>query len=134
MIMGGDFHQVLPVIQKGSKTHMIYACIINSYLWVNTKVLHLVQNMRSMNGLEFAQFLMRIGDGVGPTKPNDMVRIPPQIALPWEGEQSTQILIDHIFSQLDLHRCDASYMVERAIITPTNDDAQKLNDMIINLP
>jgi len=44
---------------------------------------------------------MRIGDGVEPTKPNDMVRIPHQIALPWAGEQSIQTLIDHIFPQLD---------------------------------
>ena len=43
-----------------------------------------------------------------------------------------QTLIDPIFSQLDLHRSDASYMVERAVITPTNDDVQKLNDIIIN--
>jgi len=132
MIMGGDFRQVLSVVQKGNKAQMIYACIIRSYLWANTKVLHLVQNMRSMNDPEFAQFLMRIGDGVEPTKPNDMVRIPPQIALPWEGEQSIQTLIDNIFPQLHLHEWDAAYMVERAIITPTNDDVQKLNDIIIN--
>jgi len=61
---------------------MIIACIIRSYLWANTKVLHLVQNMRSINDLEFALFLMRIGGDVEPTISNDMVRIPPQIALP----------------------------------------------------
>jgi len=44
MIKGGDFRQVLPVIQKGSKAQMIYACIIRllglicglipiSYVW-----------------------------------------------------------------------------------------------------
>jgi len=103
MIMGGHFRQVLPVIQKGSRTQMISACIIRFYLYANTKVLHLVQKMRSMNDPEFAQFLMRIGDGVEPTKPNDIVRIPPQVALPWEGEQSIQTLIYHIFPQLDLH-------------------------------
>jgi len=77
-----------------------------------------------MNDLEFAQFLMRIGDSVEPTKPHDMVRIPPQIALPWEGEQSIQTLIDHIyiFPQLYLHGWDATYMVERVIIILTNDD------------
>jgi len=32
MIMGGDFLQVFPIIQKGSKTQMISACIIRSYL------------------------------------------------------------------------------------------------------
>jgi len=58
MIMGGDFRQVLQVIQKGSKAQMIFACIIRSYLWANTKVLHLIQNMQSMDDPEFAQFLM----------------------------------------------------------------------------
>jgi len=113
---------------------LIYTCIIRSYLWADTKVLHLVQNMRSMNDPEFAQFLVQIGNDVERTKPNDIVRIPPQIALPWEGEQSIQTLIDHMFPQLDLHGWDASYMVERAIITPTNYDVPKLNDIIINLP
>jgi len=75
-----------------------------------------------MNDHEFAYFLMRIGDGVEPTKPNDMVRVSPQIALPWEGEQSIQTLIDHIFPQLHLHGWDAEYMVEKAIITPINDN------------
>ena len=60
------------------------------------------------------------------------MRILPQIALPWKGEQSIHTLIDHIFPQLDLHGWDVSYMVERAIITPINDDVQKLNDIIIN--
>jgi len=41
-----------------------------------------------MNDPEFAQFLMRIGGGVEPTKPNDMVRIPPQIAL--HGKENSQ--------------------------------------------
>jgi len=69
MIMGEDFRQVLPVIQKGSKTQMICTRIIMHYLWANAKVLHLVQNMRSMNNPEFAQFLMRIGDDVESTNP-----------------------------------------------------------------
>ncbi|XP_050902737.1 uncharacterized protein LOC127115174 [Lathyrus oleraceus] len=32
----------------------------------------------------------------------------------------------------ELHGWDAPYMVQRAILTPTNDDVQKLNDMIID--
>jgi len=41
IILGGDFRQVLPVVQIGTKAQMIYACIINSYLWSKTKILHL---------------------------------------------------------------------------------------------
>ncbi|XP_024630641.1 ATP-dependent DNA helicase PIF1-like [Medicago truncatula] len=72
VIMGGDFRQVLPVIAKANKSQMIYACIVRSNLWAITKVLHLRQNMRSMHDHEFAEFLMRIGDGNEPTKSDDM--------------------------------------------------------------
>ncbi|CAK8562419.1 unnamed protein product [Lathyrus sativus] len=75
---------------------------------------------------------MRIGDGVEPTKPDDMVRLPSQIAVPWEGDHSIQVLIQHIFPDLELHCWDALYMVQIAILTPTNDDVQKLNDIIID--
>ncbi|KAI5399296.1 hypothetical protein KIW84_064602 [Lathyrus oleraceus] len=132
IIGGGDFRQVLPVVRKGTKAQMISACIVQSHLWNHTKILHLRQNMRSLHDQEFAEFLIRIGDGVEPTKPDDMVRLPLHIAIPWEGEHSIQVLIQHIFPDLELHGWDAPYMVQRAILTPTNDDVQKLNDMIID--
>ncbi|KAI5411382.1 hypothetical protein KIW84_056460 [Lathyrus oleraceus] len=129
---GGGFRQVLPVVRKGTKAQMISACIVQSHLWNHTKILRLRQNMRSLHDQEFAEFLIRIGDGVEPTKPDDMVRLPLHIAIPWEGEHSIQVLIQHIFPNLELHGWDAPYMVQRAILTPTNDDVQKLNDMIID--
>ncbi|XP_050919079.1 uncharacterized protein LOC127136581 [Lathyrus oleraceus] len=88
--------------------------------------------MRSLHDQKFTEFLIRIGDGVEPTKPDDMVRLPLHIAIPWEGEHSIQVLIQHIFPNLELHGWDAPYMVQRAILKPTNDDVQKLNDMIID--
>ncbi|KAI5399295.1 hypothetical protein KIW84_064601 [Lathyrus oleraceus] len=45
------------------------------------------------------EFLIRIGDGVEPTKPDDMVRLPLHIAIPWEGEHSIQKLNDMIIDQ-----------------------------------
>ncbi|XP_050914677.1 ATP-dependent DNA helicase PIF1-like [Lathyrus oleraceus] len=132
IIMRGDFHQVLPVVRKDTKAQMILVCIVQSHLWNHTKILRLRQNMRSLHDQEFAEFLIRIGDGVEPTKPDDMMRLASHIAIPWEGEHFIQVLIQHIFPYLELHGWDASYMVQRAILTPTNDDVQKLNDMIID--
>jgi ATP-dependent exoDNAse (exonuclease V) alpha subunit len=132
MIMGGDFCQVFPVIEKGNKAQMISASIVKSHLWSNTKILHLRQNMRSMHDHDFAEFLMRIGDGNEPTKSDNMVRVPNEIVIPWEGENSIQNLIEHTFPQLQSHAWDPSYMVERAIITPKNYDVQRLNDIIID--
>nr|KYP55257.1 hypothetical protein KK1_001464 [Cajanus cajan] len=132
MILGGDFRQVLPVVPKGTKAQMIYACIVKSHLWPITKVLHLRQNMRSLQDPNFAEYLMRIGDGNEPTKLDDMVKVPHQIEITWEGESSIQKLIRDTFPQLESHTWNASYMVEKAILTPKNEDVQKLNDIIIN--
>ncbi|KAI5423335.1 hypothetical protein KIW84_046347 [Lathyrus oleraceus] len=68
----------------------------------------------------------------GPGGTDDMVRLPLHIAIPWEGEHSIQVLIQHSFPNLELHGWDAPCMVQRAILTPINDDVQKLNDMIID--
>ncbi|KAI5429032.1 hypothetical protein KIW84_033865 [Lathyrus oleraceus] len=108
------------------------ANLIRCHLWNHTKILRLRQNIRSLHDQEFAEFLIRIGDGVEPTKLDDMVRLPSHIAIPSEGEHSIQALIQHIFPNLELYGWDAPYMVQRAILTPTNDDVQKFNDMIID--
>jgi len=64
IILGGDFRQVLSVVQKGTKAQMFYACIINSHLWSNTKILHLQLNMRSLQNHSFVEYLMRIRNGL----------------------------------------------------------------------
>ncbi|XP_020970068.1 ATP-dependent DNA helicase PIF1-like [Arachis ipaensis] len=132
MVMRGDFRQVVPVVPKGSKSQMISASIVKSHLWASTKILHLRQNMRSSNDHVFAKYLMRIGDGIEPTIHEDFVRIQANMTIPWEGETSLHKLIEEIFPNLQSHGWDASYMVERAILTPKNHDVQQLNDIIIN--
>ncbi|XP_019418537.1 PREDICTED: uncharacterized protein LOC109329317 [Lupinus angustifolius] len=72
VILGGDFRQVLPVIPKGNNAEMIAACIVNSPLWAYTNVLHLRQNMHSLQDQSFVEYLMRIGDGVEPTIRDDL--------------------------------------------------------------
>ncbi|KAI5416511.1 hypothetical protein KIW84_041536 [Lathyrus oleraceus] len=76
-------------------------------------------------GEDFCQVLLVV-------RKDDMVMLPSHIAIPWEGEHSIQVFIQHIFPNLEFHGWDAPYMVQRAILTPTNDDVQKLNDMIID--
>ena len=41
-------------------------------------------------------------------------------------------VIQETFPQLQFHTWDASYMVQRAILTPKNEDVEILNNMIIN--
>ena len=85
LILGGDFHQVLLVVPKGTKAEMIDAYIVKSPLWKDVKVLHLKQNMRSVNDEEFAEYIQCIGDGNEPFIIDDLIKLSPLMAMQWEG-------------------------------------------------
>ncbi|XP_073154036.1 uncharacterized protein [Henckelia pumila] len=61
MIFGGDFRKVLPVVKRGSMRDQI---ISRSSFWNSVKILHLLQNMKSAQDIEFSQFILRVGDGL----------------------------------------------------------------------
>ncbi len=46
-VMSGDFHQVLPIIPRGSHAYIAFASIKNSYLWESIEVFNLSENMRA---------------------------------------------------------------------------------------
>ena len=62
LILGGDFRQVPSVVARGIEAKMIDACIVKSPLWKDVKMLHLKQNMRSVNDEEFVEYIQHIGD------------------------------------------------------------------------
>ncbi|KAK4386068.1 hypothetical protein Sango_2477400 [Sesamum angolense] len=128
----GDFRQVLPVVIIGTKSQIIKASIIESSLWYSVKVLNLSKNMRAQHDPHFSDFLLRVGNGDELTIENDMIRIPDSMAMHWEGENSIDELINAIFPDLSYHMYDTDYMETRAIITPLNDDVNKLNEKAIN--
>uniref|UniRef100_A0A2N9INS4 ATP-dependent DNA helicase n=1 Tax=Fagus sylvatica TaxID=28930 RepID=A0A2N9INS4_FAGSY len=132
VIFGGDFRQVLPVVPNGTRSEMIDACIVKSPLWRYVKVLHLKYNMRTINDEHFAEYVRRIGDGNEPFTKDDLVKVPSSMAIQWEGEHSVYNLIEEVFPDLHNHASDAKYMVDRALLTPINDDVDKLNAKIIS--
>ncbi|XP_073030705.1 uncharacterized protein [Primulina eburnea] len=115
MVFGGDFRQVLPVVKRGSKAEQIAASISRSTFWHRMKIIRLQQNMRFAQDIELSQFLLRIDS----------------IMIPWEGEQSIQMLIDSVFLNMINHVNDENYIVHRAIITPKNIDVDNINQMLI---
>ena len=79
VVFSGDFRQILPVVERGTRADEVNACLQKSYLWRNIRHLRLTRNMRvalgggeemssfSANLLaigEFSlQFLLRRGEG-----------------------------------------------------------------------
>jgi hypothetical protein len=132
VIFGGDFRQVLPVVPNGTRSEMIDTCIVKSPLWRYVKVLHLKYNMRTINDEHFAEYVRRIGDGNEPFTKDDLVKVPSSMTIQWEGEHSVYNLIEEVFPDLHNHASDVKYMVDRALLTPINDDVDKLNAKIIS--
>ncbi|XP_062005849.1 uncharacterized protein LOC133723029 [Rosa rugosa] len=89
--------------------------------------------MRSINDHQFAEFLLRVGDESEQVINDEMMRLPECMVVPWESDQSINQIIDEVFPNLGDHVNDARYMVDRALITPINDDVDVLNEKIINM-
>jgi hypothetical protein len=76
VLLGGDFRQVLPVIQGADRTQILNASLIRSPLWKHVRVLKLTINMRLSNPAlspaekarmsEFAQWVLDVGEGKVP--------------------------------------------------------------------
>ena len=46
VVLGGDFRQILPVVEGGNHTKIVSACILNSPIWKFIEILCLKENMR----------------------------------------------------------------------------------------
>ena len=78
MVFGGDFHQTLPVVSKGTHQQVVVASFCRGNLWEHIKFLYLRQNMylgHSEADNKHAQWLLEIGAG-STMDTNEMIQVP----------------------------------------------------------
>jgi len=109
LLLGGDFRQVLPVIQGADRSQILNASLIRSPIWKYVHVLKLTINMRLSNPAlspkekarmsEFAQWVLDVGEGKVPAhrkdgEPEDTwISMPHDIVMLPEGDKSWQLLM-----------------------------------------
>ena len=127
LLLGGDFRQTLPVVQRGTRAQIVEACIKSSSLWRHFKQLKLSTNMRT-GGAEsqFTEFLLKVGDGrlqndVGLDE--DIIEIPQNMV-------ETGDLIQTIFGEA-IDPETVHTLAQSVILTSKNDDALKLNERVL---
>ena len=140
-IFGGDFRQILPVIPHSTRAEIVSSSLSQSYIWKYMNIMKLTTNMRlykSHNNIqdnlkqkEFAEFLLKIGDGKYPINPGteDIITLPSNIVI-LKGELTD--LIDFVYPNLIENSGNVDYMVGRAILTPKNTDVDIISDIIMN--
>ena len=140
IVMGGDFRQILPVVIRGTRAHIINACIKSSYLWKFVNVMHLTVNMRIQDDeqKQFVDYLLKIGEGKEIVHDNigeDMIKLPDKII--FDKNNSIELFISKLFYNLDDNyknrRGYVDYIKNRAILTPKNEDVDSINEQIINI-
>jgi len=72
ILFGGDFRQVLPVVEGASCNEILKASLLGSYLWPHIEVMRLSINMRLTNPslseeqkidmAKFAQWVLDVGE------------------------------------------------------------------------
>ena len=130
-IFGGDPRQILPVIHHGNWAHIAKACIHSSSLWNQIQHIKPTQNMwLEKEEVNFAAFLLTIGDGtakVHADRGEDMIQIPHEYLV-----DSIDDLVDKVFPNIDDGYLDKYYASRRAILTPKNENVDKINEKIMD--
>ncbi|XP_073302926.1 uncharacterized protein [Primulina huaijiensis] len=141
VVFGGAFRRILHVIPTGSRHDIVLATINSPYFWRHYKVLRLTNNMRLRNlssDQEYAEmkkklnWIANLGDGkIG--EANDgyaAIDIPDELLLKDYNDsiativESTYLFFGNIVS-------DATYFQQKAILAPTLDVVQSVNEYII---
>ncbi|WOL11194.1 hypothetical protein Cni_G19956 [Canna indica] len=143
IVFGRDFRQILPVIPKGSKQYIVNATLNSSYLWDDCEVLKLTKNMRlTINNSDdniddlksFSDWILSIGDekigdhgdGYG------VVRIPDDNLI-LDASDPIAAIVDAIYPELTTNVNNLQYFQQRAILAPTLNMVEMINDYMVSL-
>ncbi|CAN0857621.1 ATP-dependent DNA helicase PIF1 [Linum grandiflorum] len=146
VLLGGDFRQTLPVVTNGHRGDNLSESLTRSYLWTHYKVLKLHTNMRLnrsntnvpdlFNGMRFPEWILALGDGNLPsvTHPDyqrsDWIKIPDSFVIPRSASPISS-LVARVYPNLVTSFRNISYLRNRAIVAPTNNDVSQINDYIL---
>ncbi|KAL5727391.1 DNA helicase [Ranunculus cassubicifolius] len=88
--------------------------------------------MRALHDPDFSQFLLRVGNGTESLSADNLITLPQDMIIPWENENSLQHLISAVFPDISMNADNADYMINRALLTTTNDQVDKINEMVLS--
>ncbi|CAA7053990.1 unnamed protein product [Microthlaspi erraticum] len=145
IVFGGDFRQVLPVIPGAGRAEVVCSALNSSYLWKHCKVLKLTKNMRLLSDnltaeeatdlKNFSNWILDVGDGKI-EEPNDgeaEIDIPEEFLIT-DAEEPIEAISREIYGDAsDLQdNTDPLFFQGRAILCPTNEDVNMINEYMLD--
>ena len=136
VVFMGDWRQTLPVIPLASKEQKIASTLLFSDCWRNVKVLKLTENLRMKKhggNSDWSNYLLAVGEDKSVKKTFNGVeytRIPNSMVIE-SGKVSD--LLSAVYPNLQSNYKNKSWLYNRAIICPKNEDVHKINEAILKL-
>ncbi|XP_010451254.1 PREDICTED: uncharacterized protein LOC104733370 [Camelina sativa] len=142
VVLGGDFRQILLVITEGGRVATVLASINSSVLWNSCKVLKLTKILRlhkARNSMDagalatFSKWLLDIGDGkINESDSGDVeIEILDDLLINISGNP-IEAIVKEIYGEQFTRRTDPNFFSERAILSPRNDDVDKINQFMLS--
>lgn len=118
-LMGGDFRQTPPVVNKGDLAKIIDMSI-KQFVEENFSIFELKKNMRAYpKEIEFAQWLLKVGNGHKDLA-DDLIQIPNQCIV-------NDDLIDDIYKDLSIEN-----FKDVCCLSPKNTFVDQMNNEVLN--
>jgi len=148
VVFGGDFRQILHVVPRGTRGDVVVAALNCSNIWQHVRVFKLhtnmhVQRLLAQGGAHaqadatrqqtFVDYLQHVGEGtkrVYPYVGEDSILIPHDMCC---NGPTVADLIEEMYGVLSSiveYATRSAYIIERAILTPLNEDVDALNKLI----
>ncbi|XP_022878625.1 uncharacterized protein LOC111396421 [Olea europaea var. sylvestris] len=132
VVFGGDFRQVLSVVQRGTKDDIMKANLVFSDLWQYFTQRPLTENMRAKLDPLFCEYLLRIGNGIKREHTCHMIKLLSGIIIDFESEfESLKKLIAIVFPNFHTYGDNLNAMMNRVILTPKNEPVDVINNMFV---
>lgn len=128
-IASRDFTQTLPVVRKGRRPETVHACLQQSFIWPQLRILQLRQNIRVLSGEDNTRFAEWVRTLAAP-QASESITIPPWIRVFYNKED----FLRHVYPQPVLtgaHQ-DPTVLAGRAILAVRNDNVAGINRTLLN--
>ncbi|XP_010496603.1 PREDICTED: uncharacterized protein LOC104773656, partial [Camelina sativa] len=104
IVFGGDFRQVLPVINGAGREEIVFAALNSSYIWEHVKP----------------------NDGVAE------IDIPQEFLIT-QGNDPIETIIESVYGSSFMNEEDPTFFQGRAILCPTNEDVNSVNERMLSM-
>ncbi|XP_042950368.1 uncharacterized protein LOC122282486 [Carya illinoinensis] len=132
IIFGGDFHQILPVVLKGTRQQQIDVSLVSSYLWPTLTKIRLTENMRARLDPDFSNYILELGNEMPPITIDEYAKIPTTMLIPYQNDTAfLDHFLDAVFNDISEYSVNISNMMNRAILTPKNSYVDEINILLI---